>query len=170
MTIYYGTGAVAFPKNPGFTVGKKMRVVNFKETAPTTGVAGDQYILAGPISLDTRVARIYSQRMPALTSVTGANLGFYYKKADGTFAVVKASGGNELWSGVNLATAVTTFLDVLTNKNSSLDNTKTVRSLLSLGPDQEPAGGVYVVLTLVQANTAGGVMDMDVVLEEPTAF
>lgn len=170
MTIYYGTGGVAFPKNPGFTVGKQMRTVNFKETVPGTGVAGDQYILAGPLSLDMRVSRIYSQRMPALTSVTGANLGFYYKKADGTFAVVKAGGGNELWSGVNLTAAVTTFLDVLTNKNSSLDNTKTIRSLLSLGPDQEPAGGVYLVLTLVQQNTAGGVLDMDVVLEEPTAL
>lgn len=169
MTIYYGTGAVAFPKNPGFTVGKKMRVVNFKETAPTTGADGDQYILAGPISLDSRIARIYSQRLPALTTATNANLGFYYKKADGTFAVVKASGGNELWSGVSLASAVTTFLDVLTNKNTSLDNTKTIRSLLSIGPDQEPAGGVFLVLTLPTANTAGGVMDMDVVIEEPTA-
>jgi hypothetical protein len=169
MTIYYGTGGVAFPRNPGFTVGKQMRTVNFKETVPTTGVVGDQYILAGPVSLDSRIARIYSQRMPAMTSVTGANLGFYSKKADGTFAVVKASGGNELWSGVNLATAVTTFLDVLTNKNTSLDNTKTIRSLLSIGPDQEPAGGVYLVLTLPQQNTAGGVLDMDIVIEEPTA-
>lgn len=169
MTIYYGTGGVAFPRNPGFTVGKSMRTVNFKETAPGTGVNNDQYILAGPLSLDSRVARIYSQRLPALTSVTNANLGFWTKKLDGTFAVVKAGGGNELWSGVNLATAVTTFLDVLTNKNTSLDNTKTIRSLLSIGPDQEPAGGVYLVLTLPTANTAGGVMDMDIVIEEPTA-
>jgi hypothetical protein len=170
MTIYYGTGGVAFPRNAGFTTGKAMRTVNFKETAPGTGIINDQYILAGPVSLDSRIARIYSQRLPALTSVTGANLGFYYKKPDGTFAVVKAAGGNELWSGVNLATAVTTYLDVLTNKNASLDNTKNIRSLLSIGPDQEPAGGVFLVLTLPQANTAGGVMDMDILIEEPTAF
>lgn len=169
MTIYYGTGGVAFPRNPGFTVGKLMRTVNFKETAPTTGVNGDQYILAGPISFDSRVARILTQRMPALTSATNANLGFYFKKSDGTFQVVKTGGGNELWSGVSLATAVTTYQDVLTGKNTSLDNTKTVRSLLSLGADQEPAGGVYLVLTLPTANTAGGVMDMDIVIEEPTA-
>lgn len=170
MTIYYGTGGVAFPRNTAFTVGKKMRKVNFKETAPTTGVAGDQYILAGPISMDSRISRILSQRLPALTTATDANLGFYYKKPDGTFAVVKPSGGNELWSGVSLASAVTTYLDILTNKNSSLDNTKSIRSLLSYGPDREPAGGIFLVLTLPTANTAGGVMDMDIEIEEPTAL
>lgn len=168
MTIYYGTGGVAFPRNPGFTVGKKYRKVLFKETAPGTGVNGDQYILAGPLSMDSRVARIGTQRLAALTSATNANLGFYYKKPDGTFAVVKTGGGNELWSGVSLATAVTAWTDVLTAKNTSLDNTKTIRELLSLGPDLEPAGGVFLVLTLPTANTAGGIIEMDIEIEEPT--
>lgn len=168
MAIFTSIGATAFPKNPMYGVGKKMRKVNYKETFATTGTNGDQHILAGPLSIDDRISRIYTQRMAALTSATDANLGFYYKKADGTYAVVKSGGGNELWSGVSLASAVTTFLDVLTNKNSSLDNTKAIRDLLSLGPDNEPVGGIYLVLTTPTAQSAGGVVDLDIEIEKAT--
>lgn len=173
MALYQSIGKTAFGRNPMYSVGKKMRKVNSKFTVPTTGAIGDQYILAGPLSLDERVSRIYTQAMAALTSATTWNLGFYYSKdnlaTQAGLAPVKASGGNELWSGVSLVTAVTTFLDVLTNKNSSLDNTKSIRDLLSYGPDQEPIGGVYLVLTnTTTANTAGGTVDLDIEIEEAT--
>lgn len=166
-------GLTAFPLNPGFQVGKNMRKVNSKFTVATTGNIGDQYILAGPLSLDERVSRIYTQRMAALTSATTWNLGFYYSKdnlaTQAGLAPVVASGGNELWSGVDLTTAVTTFLDVLTNKNSALDNTKAIRDLLNIGPDKAPVGGIFLVLTnTTTANTAGGVVDLDIELEEAT--
>lgn len=163
-------GQVAFPLNPMYSVGKKMRKVNAKFTVPTTGNIGDQYILAGPLSIDERISRIYTQAMAALTSANTWNLGFY-KSTDGgsTFSVAKASGGNELWSGVDLTAAVTTFLDVLTKKNGSLDNTKSIRDLLSLGPDAEPWGGIYLVLTnITTANSAGGTVDLDIEIEEAT--
>lgn len=171
--IAVSIGATAFKKNPMYQNGKKMRKVNAKFTFPTTGNIGDQYVLAGPLTLDDRISRIYSQAMAALTSATSWNLGFYYSKDQLATAAglvpVKASGGNELWSGVDLTTAVTTFLDVLTKKNGSLDNTKAIRDLLSFGPDQEPVGGIYLVLTnTTTANTAGGVVDLDVEIEEAT--
>ena len=170
--LFTSIGAQAFKRNPMYTVGKKMRKVNSKFTVQTTGANGDQYVLAGPLNLDDRISRIYTQSMAALTSATNANLGFYYSK-DGLatqagLVPVKSGGGNELWSGVSLATAVTTFLDVLTNKNSSLDNTKSIRDLLNLGPDMQPSGGVYLVLTLPTANTAGGTVDLDIEIEEAT--
>jgi hypothetical protein len=171
--IAQSIGKVAFPLSSSFSVGKRMRMVNAKFTVPTTGNIGDQYVLAGPLSIDDRIARIYSQAMAALTSATTWNLGFYYSKDQLATAAglvpVKSGGGNELWSGVSLVTAVTTFLDVLTNKNGSLDNTKAIRDLLSLGPDAEPVGGIYLVLTnTTTANTAGGTLDMDVLIDEAT--
>lgn len=168
MAIFGSIGAAAFPRNSMYTTGKKMRKVNYKETFATTGTNGDQHILAGPLSMDDRISRIYTQKMAALTTANSNNLGFYYKKPDGTYAVVKSGGGNELWSAVDLTSAVTTFLDVLTNKNAGLDNTKSIRDLLSLGPDAEPIGGIYLVLTVSTAQTAGGVVDLDIEIEEAT--
>lgn len=166
-------GLTAFPLSSAFSTGKKMRMVNSKFTVPTTGNIGDQYVLAGPLTIDDRIARIYSQSMAALTSATTWNLGFYYSTDQLATAaglkVVKASGGNELWSSVDLTAAVTTLLDVLTKKNGSLDNTKAIRDLLSLGPDAEPIGGIYLVLTnLTTANTAGGTVDLDILIDEAT--
>lgn len=173
MALLQSIGKTAFPRSPMFSTGKKMRKVNAKFTVATTGNIGDQYILAGPLTIDDRISRIYTQAMAALTSATTWNLGFYYSKdnlaTQAGLAVVKASGGNELWSAVSLVTAVTTFLDVLTNKNSGLDNTKAIRDLLALGPDYEPAGGIYLVLTnTTTANTAGGNVDLDIEIDEAT--
>lgn len=171
--IAQSIGFNAFKKNPMYQNGKQMTKVNAKFTVPTTGNIGDAYVLAGPLTLDDRISRIYSQAMAALTSATTWNLGFYYTKDNlatvAGLVPVKASGGNELWSGVDLTAAVTTFLDVLTKKNSSLDNTKAIRDLLSMGPDQEPVGGIYLVLVnTTTANTAGGTVDLDVEIEEAT--
>lgn len=161
-------GAAAFPLSPAFSVGKRLRTVNARYTVPTTGANGDQYVLAGPLSLDDRIARILSTAMAALTSATNANLGFYYLNSAGVLTVVKSGGGNELWSGVSLATAVTVLSDVLYLKNTSLDTTKAIRDLLSIGPDQAPVGGIYLVLTLPTANSAGGLIDMDTLIDEAT--
>lgn len=166
-------GYTAFKKNPMYQMGKQMTKVNAKFTVPTTGNIGDQYILAGPLTVDDRISRIYTQAMAALTSATTWNLGFYKSTDNGAtlagLSPVVTSGGNELWSGVDLTSAVTTFLDVLTKKNSSLDNTKSIRDLLSIGPDQEPPGGVFLVLTnTTTANTAGGTVDLDIEIEEAT--
>lgn len=173
MALLRSIGSAAFPRNPMYQSGKKMRKVNSKFTVATTGNIGDQYVLAGPLSLDTRISRIYTQAMAALTSATTWNLGFWYSKdalaTQAGLAVVKSGSDSVLWSAVSLVTAVTTFLDVLTNKNSALDNTKSIRDLLSLGADAEPIGGVYLVLTnTVTANSAGGTVDLDIELEEAT--
>lgn len=173
MALLQSIGKTAFPLSSAFSVGKRQRVVNSKFTVATTGNIGDQYILAGPLTIDDRISRIYTQAMAALTSATTWNLGFYYSKdqlaSNAGLVPVKSGGGNELWSAVSLVTAVTTFLDVLTNKNTSLDNTKAIRDLLTLGPDAEPVGGIYLVLTnTTTANTAGGVVDLDVLIDEAT--
>lgn len=162
-------GATAFPLSPSFSVGKRLRTVNARYTVPTTGANGDTYVLAGPLSLDDRIARIMSTAMAALTTATNANLGFYYLPLNSqVLTPVKSGGGNELWSGVSLATAVTVMSDVLYLKNTALDTTKAIRDLLLIGPDQAPVGGIYLVLTLPTANTAGGLIDMDTLIDEAT--
>lgn len=166
MATRQNLGLAAFPKNPAFTVGKKMKTVNCAITVPTTGANGDQYVLGGPFTLDQRISRILCQAFPALTSATDSTLGFYYLNSAGVLTVVKASGGNELWSGVSLASAITVFTDMLMSKNSALDRTKSIGQLLGFGSDQEPFGGVYLVLTLPTANSAGGTGSLDIVVEE----
>lgn len=168
MTIFNSIGKLAFPRNPMYTVGKKLRHVGFKIVFAANTI-GDQYILAGPLSMDDRVARILAPNgVPTLVSATNNNLGFYYMKPDGTLAVVKAAGGNELWSAVTLVGAITTGVDLLTTKNAALDNTKSIRDLLSLGPDAEPVGGIFLVLTTTVAITVGGTFDLDIEIEEST--
>ena len=165
-------GKAAFSRNPMYSVGKELHTVGTKFTFAGTGANGDQYVLAGPLSLDDRVARILTQSFPGLTSATSNNLGFYYSKdalaTQAGLVPVKSGGGNELWSGVTLATAVTTWQDLLTGKNGSLDNTKSIRDLLSLGPDAEPFGGIYLVLTVGTAQSAGGACDLDIQIEQAT--
>lgn len=166
-------GKVAFPLNPYYQTGKELVTVGAKFTVPTTGNIGDQYVLAGPLSLDDSIKRIWFGQFAALTSATTWNLGFY-KSTDNAATLanltpVVSGGGNELWSGVSLATAPTSGADLLTSKNTSLDNTKAIRDLLNIGPDKAPVGGIFLVLTnTTTANTAGGVIDMDIEIEEAT--
>lgn len=163
-------GAGAFPLNPYYKVGKQLRTVGSKFTVPTTGNIGDQYILAGPLSVDDRVSRIFPAQYAALTSAVG-NLGFYYSidnlATQAGLKPVASGGGNELWAAVAVASA-TLGADMLVAKNTSLDNTKAIRDLLNIGPDREPVGGVFLVLTLTTANSAGGVVDLDIEIEEAT--
>lgn len=166
-------GFNAFPLNPYYKTGKELVTVGAKFTVPTTGNIGDQYVLAGPLSLDDRVARIWIGQFAALTSATTWNLGFY-KSSDNLATLagltpVASGGGNELWSGVSLASAPSAGTDLLTAKNTSLDSTKSIRDLLNIGPDQSPVGGIFLVLTnTTTANTAGGTIDMDIEIEEAT--
>lgn len=171
-SLLQNAGKTSLPKNPVFSVGKKLREIQNRFVFATTGANGDQYVLAGPLTINDRVAHIFTQNLPALTSATNANLGFYYSK-DGLatqagLVPVKASGGNELWSGVTLASAVTVWNDILQSKNTSLDPTKSIADLLSIGADQEPFGGIYLVLTLPTAQSAGGTGDLHVIVEEAT--
>lgn len=165
-------GYAAFPLNPYYQTGKELVTVGFKATFATTGNAGDQYILAGPLSIDDRVARIYPCQFAALTGATSCNLGFYKSTDNGAtianLTPVKSGGGNELWSAVDLHLAPALGQDLLVGKNTSLDNTKAIRDLLSMGSDQEPVGGIFLVLTLTNAQSAGGVVDLDIEIEEAT--
>ncbi len=169
MAVINSIGKVAFPKNSSFQVGKKTRKVNYKEAVVTAGaVIGDQRILAGPFTSDFRIARILANAMPALTTMA-VNLGFAKLDAAGNYVQVQANSLTALWSAVSLASAVTTYSDVLTGKNSSLDNTKTIGQLLNIGPDQEPIGGIYLVMTTTAAQTAAGTLDLDIEVDEPTS-
>lgn len=167
-TVYTSLGVANYPNDPVYTSGKKNRSVYFNKTVTSTGpgsVAGDTFILAGPFNMDTRILEVMGAT-PAMTSASSCDLGFWYKKADGTYAVVKSGGGNELWSAVDLSSALT-YRELLSDRNSSLDLTKNVGDVLSLTNESMPIGGVYLGLRLNNANTAASVnLNLKTVLEE----
>lgn len=147
--------AVAQPRNPRFESGKRTRTVEYEGTFTAANSAiGDKCVLAGPLRFGDRIAAIRpgGAGTPALTSASDNDLGFFYKKSDGTLVELDA---DILWNGVSLASALT-HPNLLTALNASLDASKNIGQLLSKGDDQEPHGGVYLVLTTNVANTATG--------------
>lgn len=157
------------PRNPRFESGKTSRLVDFQTSiTAANSAAGDKIVLAGPLQFGDRIAAIRSggQGTPALTGATDTDLGFYYKKGDGSLAELDK---DILWDGITLASAVT-YPDLLTGFNSALDRSKNIGQLLGKGADQEPAGGVFLVLTTNNANTATGplLLNLQIEIDEAT--
>ncbi len=145
--------ATASDKNPRFKTGKKTRVVEFSaDLTAANSAVGDLLILASGLSFADRISGLFPNALtvPALTSATDNDLGFYYKDETGAYIELDK---DILWDGVSLASA-STFGNLLTAKNAALDHSKNIGELLTLGVDKEPAGGVYLVLTMNVANTA----------------
>lgn len=145
----------AEPKNPRFATGKRTKTVEFEASITAANSdAGDLLILAEGLSYADRISglRPNSAGTPALTGATDNDLGFYYKNEDGTFTEIDK---DILWNGVTLASALTSP-NLLTTLNASLDASKNIGELLGKGVDEEPFGGVYLVLTMNNANTATG--------------
>lgn len=155
MTDKVNALATAEPKNPRFATGKMTKTVEYEASITAANSdAGDLLILASGLSLADRISglRPNSAGTPALTGATDNDLGFYYKDEKGNFVALDA---DILWDGVTLASALTSP-NLLTALNASLDASKNIGELLGLGVDKEPHGGVYLVLTMNNANTATG--------------
>lgn len=170
--LFYSLGALAQPGNPIFQTGKQRTTVESK-FAITSGTsnAGDQFILGGPFTFSDRISKIIGAT-PALTSANDNDLGFFKKNADGTYTALltsaAASAKDILWNGVDLSSALS-YRELLHTLNTSLDTTKNIGQLLGLGVDQEPAGGVFLLLTTNTANTASTAsLELDVVVDEAT--
>lgn len=159
--------ATAQPNNPRFASGKKTKTVDLKLAITSAGAAnGDKHILSGPHSYADRIAAIRprGQGTPALTSAADNDLGFYYKNEDGDLVELDK---DILWDGVTLASALT-YPDLLTGLNASLDESKNIGQHLGKYVDQEPFGGVYLVLTMNTASTANGTLRLSIDVDEGT--
>lgn len=157
----------ASDKNPRFATGKKTKTVEFEAALTSANSdAGDLLILASGLSFADRVSsiRINATNLPALTSATDNDLGFYFKNEDGTFTELDK---DILWNGVSLASS-STDANLLTGKNASLDHSLNVGEHLGLGVDQEPAGGTYLILTMNIANTATATVRLAIDIDEAT--
>lgn len=157
------------PKNPRFSTGTKVRTVEFRGSFTASNSAiGDKCILAGPLSLDDRIAAIRAggAGTPALTSAADCDLGFFKKAADGSLVELSK---DVLWNGITLASALT-YPNLLTGLNLTLDISKNIGQHLSLGSDKMPHGGVFLVLTTNIANTATGplLLDLEIDINEAT--
>ena len=167
MTDKVNALATAEPKNPRFATGTKTRVVEFKaDLTSANSDAGDLLILASGLSFADRIAGIYpnAANVPALTGADDNDLGFYYKDETGAYVALDA---DILWNGVDLSSA-TSYGNILTAENSSLDNSQNIGELLGLGVDKEPHGGTYLVLTMNNANTATATVQLAVHVDEAT--
>lgn len=168
MATIRTTGFVAKPRNPVYSLGKKLQIVPAQASLVSASMTdGDILILAGPLTYGDRIARILSPNAtPALTSATNAKLGFFQMK-NGQPALIKAGSDALLWNGVTFASSLSAR-DLLFHFNSSLNATQNIGELLAQGPDQEPAGGVFLGLTFPTKPSVNGVLDLDVVIEEAT--
>jgi len=169
MTDKVNALATAAAKNPAFKSGKLFR--NIDSSFDLTGAnsdAGDILELAGPLSFADRVAGLYansSAGLPALTSAADNDLGFYRKNADGTYVALDADA---ILDGVDLSSANTSTGNLLTGLNATLDESQNIGSLLSLGNDQQPYGGVFLCLTMNTANTGTATLRLRTEIDEAT--
>jgi len=160
MTDKVNALKTASPKNPRFGSGKTTRTVEYEASITAAASAvGDKHILASGLSFADRISglRANSAGTPALTTATDNDLGFFSKNEAGDYVELGGTGVGKdiLWDGVTLATALTSP-NLLTTLNASLDHSKNIGELLGLSVDEEPFGGVYLVLTTNVATTAVG--------------
>lgn len=172
MATYRSDGFTEYPYNPANTSGKKMKSVFFQATiASATNENNDVWILSGPHSFDDKINAVIGST-PAFTSANDNDLGFWYKKEDGTFTPVLnsagASGADLLWNGVDLSSALT-YRELLGTLNTSLDRDDNIGKILGLNSDQEPVGGVYLGLRMNTASAAATAdLKLEIVIEEAT--
>lgn len=142
-------GFTEYPTNPINSVGKQLVTTFYKKTIATGAGTNTLHILAGPLSYDCTIRKI-AGATPALTSANNNDLGFWKKNEDGTFTAIDQ---DIIWDGVDLSSALT-YRDLLQTLNTSLDADDNIGTLLGLGSDQMPAGGVYLGLYIQTASTA----------------
>lgn len=142
-------GYTEYPKDPSNSVGKQMTTVFYEKTIATGAGTNTLHILAGPLGLDDRIAAVKGAT-PALTSANNNDLGFWKLNADGTFTAIDQ---DILWDGADLSSALT-YRELLGTLNTSLDRDDSIGTLLGLGSDQMPVGGVYLGLYIQTASTA----------------
>ena len=154
-----------YPNDPQFRDGKVTKEVFFTKTVTSaTSYAGDILVLAGPFNMTTRILDLVGV-LPALTSVTSMDLGFY-TFVNSVIQPVLSGGGNELVAAYDIHSGLTyqSLLSVLT---PTLDRTKNVGDWLSLTSEQNVPGGVFLGMRFNEANTATSVLvDLKIVLEE----
>jgi len=165
MTDQVNNLATAQPNNPRFATGTKVRTAESTiAIAAATSAVGDKLVLAGPFSYADRISaiRVNSAGTPALISATDNDLGFYYKDSEGTLVAIDA---DILWDGADLSAALThpNLLAALAVGTWSAD--KNIGQLLGKGNDEQPAGGVYLVLTMNTASTAAGPLDLALAID-----
>lgn len=158
-------GYTEYPKDPGNSTGKKLKSVFYEKTIATGAGTNTLHILAGPMSLDDKIAAVKGAT-PALTSANNNDLGFWKKNEDGSFTAIDQ---DILWDGGDLSSALT-YRELLGTVNTALDRDDNIGVLLALGADQMPVGGVYLGLYIQTASTATSeVLKLEVCIQEATS-
>ena len=152
-------GFTEYPRNPMNSVGKVLTTVFYEKTIATGAGTNTLHILAGPMSVGCRIAKIVGAT-PALTSATDNDLGFYKKETDGSFTAIDA---DVLWDGIDLSSALT-YRELLGTLNTALDRDDNIGTLLGVGADY--AHSVYLGLLIKTASTAASeVLKLEIGIE-----
>jgi len=151
MAKVISTGATNKANNPYYFTGKNIKEVGARFSVAAADVAdGDNYILAQGLSYADRVDSVVMEAGHiALTGATDNDLGFYEMDEDGNLTEIDK---DILLDGVTLASAVTTWLDLL-NLNTSLDREKNIGELVDKSVEQQVAN-LCLVLTTNTKSTA----------------
>lgn len=157
-------GFTEYPYNPGNSIGKELRTVYYEKTIATGAGTNTLHILAGPLTLGDKIAAIIGAT-PALTSANDNDLGFWKRNEDGTFTEIDA---DILVDGADLSSALS-YRELLGTLNTSLDRDDNIGTLLGLGADAMPVGGVYLGLYIRTASTAASeVLKLQIQIEQAT--
>lgn len=157
-------GYTEYPNNPANYNGKALKSVFYEKTIATGAGANTLHILAGPLSIDSKISAILGAT-PALTSANNNDLGFWKKEQDGTFTAIDQ---DILWDGADLSSALT-YRELLGTLNTSLDRDDNIGKLLGLTSETAPFGGVYLGLYIQTASTAASeVLKLHILIEDST--
>lgn len=167
MTTWYNQGKTAKPRNPFYQTGKQLETVQSRHLVDVSELTdGDIFVLAEGLSYADRVHRIRPNvAVAALTAANDNDLGFYFKKLDGTLVAIDKDilvDGADYSSGIAISTDLIGAL-------SAADAVKSIGELLGKSVDQEPAGGIVLAWTMnTKATTQDRTVDFDVLVEKAT--
>ena len=167
MATWQNKGKTAKPYNPMYQTGKKLIVVHAVAPIDVSEVANnDVWILAGPLSVSSRIHSIKVNKAFDLAAANDNNFGFYKKNVDGSYTAIDA---DILVDGIDLtaSSGLIAGYNILV-ANTSLDRSDSIGELLSLNNDSMP---VYLGMQMVVKETTTDVdLDFDIEIEEATTI
>lgn len=167
-TVYNSVELEAYPTDPLFNSGVKLRTVIATITIDASSADGDVVILAKGITYDTKVVGI---RLPTvvsgITQLSDVDFGLYKTEAMAADDLVSAISGavidkDILVDGIDLSSAKAANVDIL-----SSDRAKSIAALLSSQTDKEPAGGVNICATINTQGSGTGTIEVAIDLAFP---
>lgn len=161
MAIIENPLAAAKPLDPMFTLGRHVRIVQAQiNVVGGTTAANDVFVLAKGLPAAARIVRIMTPKgTPAVTGLTDVDFGFYQSQTN------KVVDADAVADGVTFASALGN-LDLVGKNVTSFATTADIATLCGHGAEDIPAYGYDLCATINAIGSTGGVIDLDIYVEE----